>query len=201
MLYIPLSNSATSGRSWNVNLTVFSSFHELQLLDLSWNSAYFQSFESLQRLTKLRYLNLSDNCLIGDINILESLELAHLEVINIDSCLMSGSLQSSAFKNFKNLRELYLGFNQFNGSIPASLFELPNLEYLDLSENIFQGLQITSHSHVHSELRELHLGSHKINGSIPASLFELPHLEYLDLSENLFQGLPTTSPPNLPSLL
>jgi len=29
---------------WNLNLTIFSSFHELQQLDLSWNSALLQNF-------------------------------------------------------------------------------------------------------------------------------------------------------------
>ncbi|CAL4905458.1 unnamed protein product [Urochloa decumbens] len=202
VLYIPLSNSATSGCSWNMNFTMFSSFHELQLLDFSLNSACFQSFEGLQELTKLRYLNLSGNYLIGD-NILESLDLPSLEVINIELCRMSGALQSSALKNLKNLRELYLGYNQFNGSIPAFLFELPRLEYLDLSGNLLQGLQITSSSNLQSSLRELHLQSNQLNGIIPASLFELPRLEYLDLSENLLQGhtIPISSSSNLsPSL-
>jgi hypothetical protein len=52
-------------------------------------------FSGLQGLTKLRYLYLNDNCLIGD-NILESLgELASLETIHFESCGMSGALQSS----------------------------------------------------------------------------------------------------------
>jgi hypothetical protein len=46
-------------------------------------------------LRKLRYLDLTGNFLIGD-NILESLgELASLEVIDFESCQMSGALQSS----------------------------------------------------------------------------------------------------------
>jgi hypothetical protein len=45
-LYVPLLNSATGGWSWNMNnMTMFSPFHELQLLDLSWSSANFTSFE------------------------------------------------------------------------------------------------------------------------------------------------------------
>ncbi|XP_039840036.1 receptor-like protein 15 [Panicum virgatum] len=153
------------GPCWNLNLTIFSSFHELQQLDLFSNSACLQNFDGLQYLTKLRYLNLSSNILVEN-NVLESL----------------------AFRNLKNLRDLRLGFNQIYGSIPPSLFELPCLEYLDLSYNLLQG-------HIHIDLstnlknlQELHLGSNRLNGSIPASLFELPRLQYLDLSKNLLQG-------------
>jgi len=120
----------------NLNLTVFSSFHELQQLDLSWNFACLQNFDGLQGLTKLRYLNLSYNRLIEN-NVLESLgKLASLEVINFEQTGLSGALQNIAFRNLKNLQDLRLGFNQLSGSIPASLFELPRLQYLDLSYNV-----------------------------------------------------------------
>jgi hypothetical protein len=31
--------------SWNLDMTIFSSFHELQLLDLHWSSASLESFD------------------------------------------------------------------------------------------------------------------------------------------------------------
>jgi hypothetical protein len=43
--YVHLSNSYRGVCSSNIDLTMFSAFHELQLLDLSSNSAYFKSFE------------------------------------------------------------------------------------------------------------------------------------------------------------
>ncbi|KAG2621877.1 hypothetical protein PVAP13_3NG301603 [Panicum virgatum] len=129
----------TGGPCWNLNLTIFSSFHELQKLDLSWNSALLQNFDGLEGLTKLRYLDLSGNSLVEN-NILESLgKLASLEVINFKATSLNGALQNIAFRNLKNLRELHLGSNWLNGSIPASLFELPRLQYLHLSENLLQG--------------------------------------------------------------
>lgn len=52
-------------------------------------------FSDLQRLTKLRYLNLSGNSFIGN-DILESLgKLAFLEVINFYGTNMSGVLHNA----------------------------------------------------------------------------------------------------------
>jgi len=104
-MYSPQSNHTTEGQetvkaegecsNWNLSLTIFSWFHELQLLDLSSNFACFQDFDSLQGVTKLRYLDISDNSLTGN-NIFESLgKLPSLEVINIHSSSMSGALQDS----------------------------------------------------------------------------------------------------------
>ncbi|KAF8692259.1 hypothetical protein HU200_039864 [Digitaria exilis] len=95
-----------SGGYWNLNLTIFSSFQELQVLDLFGNVACIQNFEDLQGLTKLRYLNLGENTLIGN-NILESLgKLAYLEVINIEMSSLSGVLQNIEYDRFQNFHEL-----------------------------------------------------------------------------------------------
>lgn len=58
--------AATDGDDhWYLNLTVFSVFHELQYLDLSYNSPCSLSLEGLVGLAKLRYLDLSGTGLGG----------------------------------------------------------------------------------------------------------------------------------------
>ncbi|KAF8733333.1 hypothetical protein HU200_014937 [Digitaria exilis] len=171
---------------WNLSLTIFSSFHELQLLDLENNGACLQNFYGLQGLSKLRYLNLSENHLIGN-HIFESLsKLTSLEAIHIEGSTMSGTtLRNTAFRTLKNLRELRLGYNQLNGSIPASIFELPRLEYLDLSGNLLQGhIPMTSSSNLPS-LQTLDLSSNKLNGTFDFFwLRNCTMLKNVDLSGN-----------------
>ncbi|XBI05605.1 hypothetical protein VPH35_133756 [Triticum aestivum] len=169
---------------WNLNLTVFSPFRDLQLLNFSGQQAKLQHFEGLQGLSKLKYLDLSDNRLLGGIP--RSIgKLVTLEVINLNGNNIGGDLQNIGFKNLRNLRELHLRSNRLSGSLPASVFALSCLEYLDLSENHFEG-----HIPINSSwnLRQLRLTSNRLSGSVPTSVFAPPYLEYLDLSENLLQG-------------
>ncbi|KAG2569280.1 hypothetical protein PVAP13_7NG379400 [Panicum virgatum] len=159
---------------------VFSSFHELQLLDLSWNHACLQNLDGLQGLTKLRYLNLSDNSFTGNDTMGSLGKLASLEVIH----LVRSNI--SAFKNFKHMRELHLRSNQLSGSIPSSLFELPRLEYLDLSENLFQGhVPMSSFASISSALRTLKLSGNNLSGAFHFFwLRNCTMLEEVDLSGN-----------------
>ncbi|CAM0907783.1 unnamed protein product [Alopecurus aequalis] len=170
---------------WNLNLTIFSSFRELQLLDFSTNFACLQNFDGLQGLSKLKYLNLSDNTFIGPIP--GSIgKLVSLEVLNLSGNNMSGALQNTGLKNLRNLRELYLGSNQLTGSLPASLFSLPCIEYLDLSENLFQGhIPINSSWKCPSLLQTIRLSENMLSGKFDFFwLRNCTKLKWIDLSRN-----------------
>ncbi|XP_039821483.1 receptor-like protein 15 isoform X2 [Panicum virgatum] len=185
-MYAPQGNSIAGSECWKLNLTVFSSFHELQLLDLSWNHACLQNLDGLQGLTKLRYLNLSDNSFTGNDTMGSLGKLASLEVIHLVRSNISGTLRNTAFKNFKHMRELHLRSNQLSGSIPSSLFELPRLEYLDLSENLFQGhVPMSSFASISSALRTLKLSGNNLSGAFHFFwLRNCTMLEEVDLSGN-----------------
>lgn len=92
----------------------------------------------------------------------------------------------TAFRTLKNLRELRLGYNQLNGSIPASIFELPRLEYLDLSGNFLQGhVPISSNSNISSSLQTLMLPANNLNGTFDFYwLRNCTVLKKIDLSGN-----------------
>lgn len=189
---IPIHNSdgSTSTQAmevacWNLNLTIFSSFRELQLLDFSGNCACLQDFDGLQGLSKLKYLNLRDNSFIGSIP--ESVsKLVSLEVINLNKNNMSGALQNTGLKNLQNLRELHMGSNQLSGSLPASVFALPRLEYLDLSENLFEGhIPINSSWRCSSLLQTIRLSKNKLGGKFDFFwLRNCTKLKQIDLSRN-----------------
>ncbi|KAF7006125.1 hypothetical protein CFC21_021190 [Triticum aestivum] len=189
---IPIHNSDGStsigpmeAACWNLNLAIFSSFRELQLLDFSRNFACLQNFDGLQGLSKLKYLNLSDNTFIGSIPGSVS-KLVSLEVINLSKNNMSGALENTGLKNLLNLRGLHFGSNQLSGSLPASIFALSCLEYLDLSENLFQGyIPINSSWKCPSSLQTIRLSENMLSGKFDFFwLRNCTNLKHIDLSRN-----------------
>ncbi|KAI4967982.1 hypothetical protein ZWY2020_006880 [Hordeum vulgare] len=192
-----------------LNLTVFSAFHELQYLDISYNYPCSLSSEGLVGLSKLRYLDLSGT-LLGE-GFPEFIgKIVSLEVLALNYNYLNGGLPATAVENLRNLQQLNMSGNRFNGNLPQSLFSLPRLKILDLSTNHFSGhIPVNSSSGPISpevldlsfnrlngtlpvtafkNIRSLNLGGNQFSGSLPVSLFALPHLKFLDLSHNNFEG-------------
>ncbi|KAI5010232.1 hypothetical protein ZWY2020_012369 [Hordeum vulgare] len=110
LIYAPTD----AGHYWYLNLSVFSAFHELQSLDLSFNYGCSLSFEA-----------------------------------------------------FKNIRNLNLGGNLFNGFLPVSILGLPHLKFLDLSSNHFEGGFPINFSLEQVPLEVLHLDGNNMSGALP----------------------------------
>ncbi|KAK1571845.1 hypothetical protein Q3G72_023991 [Acer saccharum] len=178
-----------------LNFSLFQSFEQLQILDLSDNSfrgwVDIRAHGSFRSLKQLKMLNLGGNgfnssilsylttttsltTLILKSNNLEDFNprqgsglanLRNLEFLDVSGNWMSGSLQESGICELKNLIELDVSSNQLEGHLPACLNSLTNLRALELSYN-------------------------HLSGNLPSFIANLmTSLEYLSLGENNFEGL------------
>nr|XP_023927877.1 probable LRR receptor-like serine/threonine-protein kinase At4g36180 [Quercus suber] len=165
--------SGESGGGWYFNAYLFLPFEELQYLDLSNNFI-------------LRWV--------------PNEALSKLEVLHLDSNNFNNSILSS-LSGIASLKELYLGYNNLNGSIPIQGFErfslLSKLEVLHLDGNNFNHSILQSLSGIAS-LKELDLSSNKLNGSIHIKEFKaFSNLEDLDLRGNEIDAFVTTRDSNI----
>jgi Leucine-rich repeat (LRR) protein len=92
--------------------------------------------------------------------------------------------------NLTQLTTLNLSPNQLTGSIPTELGNLTQLTELDLGGNQLTGSIPTEIGNL-TQLTELDLGGNQLTGSIPAELGNLAQLTELDLGENQLISIPT----------
>ncbi|XP_078152855.1 uncharacterized protein LOC144548044 [Carex rostrata] len=167
--------------------------------------------QSLNKLSSLEVLVLSDNNLIQIPNTLTlvnftSLRVLHLSAQNINTTIPNwmGSLHSlnvlilkschmvgpypATLGNLTNLVQLDLGYNYLNGTIPTNIGNLTNLVQLDLSDNNLNGTIPTDIGNL-TNLVELDLSVNNLNGTIPTEIGNLTNLVKLDLSFNSLTGL------------
>nr|XP_027096262.1 probable LRR receptor-like serine/threonine-protein kinase At3g47570 [Coffea arabica] len=111
--------------------------------------------------------------------------LSKLEVLLLESNRLRGPIPLKLF-NSSTVRVISLTQNDISGELPSTIGAfLPNLEELYLGENEFTGTILTSISNA-SRLRMLDLGENHFTGAIPYSLGNLRLLELLSISQNDF---------------
>ncbi|KAK8683771.1 hypothetical protein V6N13_039821 [Hibiscus sabdariffa] len=155
--------------------------------------------DSLVNLTQLVSFNASRFPLPGSIPDLFGRQLAHLEVLDLRSCNVSGPIPGS-LGNLSRLSSLYLGNNNLAGSIPSALGLLSKLKFLDLSENSLTGLIPSSFGSL-ANIERLDLASNYLSGSIPPGLGSLKGLQVFNISDNNLSGSIPSQFGNLSSLL
>lgn len=178
--------------------------------------------DALANLTLLQSFNASNFLLPGVIPDWVGSTLKSLQVLDLRSCSILGSIPLS-FGNLTNLTTLYLSNNKLNGTIPTSIGQLVQLSVLDLSHNELTGSIPLSFSSLANlsfldlssnrldgsippligsirQLQNLNLSSNNITASLPASLGDLGRLVDLDLSFNKFSGLLPTDLRSMSSL-
>ncbi len=144
------------------------------------NNLNGQILGTLNTLTKLTFLNLSNNQLSGTIPDLS--ELTSLEQLYLSGNKLSGSIPD--LSKLTSLRTLNLEYNELSGSIP-DLSKLTSLEQLYLSNNQLSG-SIPDLSKLTS-LQRLRLNSNQLSGTIP-DLSALADLLHLYLHNNRLSG-------------
>ncbi|XP_028800329.1 receptor-like protein 34 [Neltuma alba] len=150
------------------------------MLDLS--SCSINDFpKQLESLQNLKWLNLSNNKIRGDIpqwfnNVgngsLEFLDLSHNNLTSVEHLSM------------RNLMSLDLSFNLLLGNLPIPSFDVA---FFSVSNNKLSG-HISSSFCNASSLEILNLSHNNLSGHIPKCLVALPDLESLDLQLNNFVG-------------
>ncbi|CAJ2655923.1 unnamed protein product [Trifolium pratense] len=178
--YLNLANTNFSGPLPNT----ISNLKQLATIDLSYCQFNGTLPSSMSELTELVYLDLSSNNLSGP---LPSFNMSkNLTYLSVSLNHLSGDLPSSHFEGLINLVSIDLGFNLFNGSMPASLLKLPYLRELKLPSNQLSGFLGDFDSSPILEM--LDLSSNNLQGKIPMSIFKLRTIRVIQLSSNKFNG-------------
>ncbi|KAI9157864.1 hypothetical protein LWI28_029282 [Acer negundo] len=190
-----------SGTKINVSLQELGlgNLRNLEHLDLSGTEINVSLQElGLGNLRNLEHLDLSGTKINVSLQELGAglANLTNLEFLDLRGNRMSGSLQQA---NLRNLKFLNLSFNGMIGSLQElGLCKLKNLVELDLSGNNFEGPLPPCVNNL-TILRALDLSSNHLTGNIP-SLNLLASLEYLSLRDNNFGGFSFDSLANLSKL-
>ncbi|CAL9137622.1 unnamed protein product, partial [Musa acuminata var. zebrina] len=169
---------------WLFNIT------SLEVLYLGWNYLYWQTLDSIAKLTNLRQLDLSYNMFHNDFRPEALSNLCKLQILDLEEVPINNVLSNleSVFSGclMFSLEELDLSGTQLRGSLPDWLGNFKNLKSLYLSNNFLYGSVPASLGNL-SSLQSLFLSSNDLNGSISEGIGGLKGLIQLDLSNNSFR--------------
>ncbi|KAE8725846.1 Protein STRUBBELIG-RECEPTOR FAMILY 5 [Hibiscus syriacus] len=150
------NNGDPCGQPWKGVTCSDQRVTEIKLLNLGLSGSMGYS---LQNLTSLKELDLSNNNIAGDIP------------YNIP----------------QNLQRLNLAFNQFTGSVPYSINQMHSLQYLNLGHNQLQN-QLSDMFGPLSSLSTLDLSFNSLTGDLPESFKNLTSMNSMYLQNNQFTG-------------
>ncbi|KAH9667088.1 Receptor-like protein 15 [Citrus sinensis] len=175
-----------------INMSLFVPFQELHVLDLSDNRfegwEENKAYNTSRSLKQLKILNIGYNSfnesLVPLLTSLTSLTSLFLQ----GNSFSEGFKHNKGLANLRNLEVLDLSGNRITGSlIVQGICDLKNLVELNINENEFDGLLPQCLSNL-TYLRVLDLSSNKLSGNLPLSVIaNLTSLEYLSLFDNHFQ--------------
>ncbi|XP_052117918.1 probable LRR receptor-like serine/threonine-protein kinase At3g47570 isoform X3 [Arachis duranensis] len=191
-----LDNNSLTGEI-PINLT---SCSELTNFDFSWNNLIGNIPIGIGSLSKLKEFFIERNNLSGrippsiggfptkDLKFLKPLaNCSNLYVLGISVNNFGGQLPNYIGNLSTHLSNLFLGYNQIYGKIPAELGNLVNLTLLNMQGCRFDG-NIPATFGQFQKMEVLELSGNKFSGEMPAFIGNLSKLFLLDLSDNMFEG-------------
>ncbi|XP_028078966.1 receptor-like protein 14 [Camellia sinensis] len=134
----------------------------------------------------LIYINLYGNAFEGSIP--SSIgKMRILEVLDLSSNNLSGEVPKQLVINCRSLHSLVLSNNKFHGRMFSDDFKLTQLEYLRLNDNQFTG-PLTNVVFNLSELYLLDISDNNMSGKILGSMSNMIGLKTLIMRNNSFNG-------------
>eukprot|EP00758_Cryptobia_borreli_P009310 Tbor_TRINITY_DN5468_c0_g1::TRINITY_DN5468_c0_g1_i1::g.25194::m.25194 len=108
-----------------------------------------------------------------------------LHRLDVSQNRMSGKLGKDFMQRNRHAEIINLGFNRFEGELPARINDLESLSSLSVNSNLFSGV-IPDLSKC-SQLRQLNFSDNQFTGNLPW-VKELKNLAWLELDNNKFSG-------------
>ena len=139
-----------------------------------------------ENLTQLETISIVDSDLEGPLPT-ELGSLTKLRSLFLDENYLTGELPSEIFADWTLMRDIGLGGNQLNGTIPEAITGATSLEYLYLDDNSFSGT-LPEFLCLLSNLKEISVSSNSFEKTIPSCLGNLSDLVSLNLHHNFFTG-------------
>ncbi|KAJ8539491.1 hypothetical protein K7X08_013743 [Anisodus acutangulus] len=138
-----------------------------------------------QKLNNLEVLDLSSSSILGSLP--TSLgSLSNLDFLSLFNNSITGTVPIELGK-LSSLRVLNLSWNSLTGSIPSTFADIKNLSVLDLSSNFLSGpIPVEFGSFLGLEF--LNLSNNSLSSLIPAEISNLSQLVVLDLGYNYLSG-------------
>ncbi|XLR46136.1 hypothetical protein HN51_030225 [Arachis hypogaea] len=198
LVYLDCSSSFSKGS--NTILPVIGQLQHLKVLRLDNNSLSGFIPPAISNLSSLEVISLGYNTLSGEIPV-SLLNISSLRHFSAGYNNLNGTLPKELCHQLPQLEFLLLDFNQFEGTIPASIGNCTSLVLLSLSNNFFTG-PIPMEIENLGKFEHLAVGFNDLSGPIPSKIFNISTLKYLYLSYNSLSGvLPSEMGYTLPSLV
>ncbi|XP_020968660.1 putative receptor-like protein kinase At3g47110 isoform X4 [Arachis ipaensis] len=198
LVYLDCSSSFSKGS--NTILPVIGQLQHLKVLRLDNNSLSGFIPPAISNLSSLEVISLGYNALSGEIPV-SLLNISSLRHFSAGYNNLNGTLPKELCHQLPQLEFLLLDFNQFEGTIPASIGNCTSLVLLSLSNNFFTG-PIPMEIENLGKFEHLAVGFNDLSGPIPSKIFNISTLKYLYLSYNSLSGvLPSEMGYTLPNLV